>query len=65
LVALGAKGRVLLITGEPSEIILRCGRNINGLQISDAICVNAYDVLAARTVIITSDAISRLEGRLS
>ncbi|MBE9566740.1 MAG: 50S ribosomal protein L4 [Proteobacteria bacterium] len=65
LVALGAKGRVLLMTGEPSEIILRCGRNISGLQIRDASCVNAYDVLAARTVIITSDAIPRLEDRLS
>ena len=65
LVALGAKGRVLLMMGEPSEIILRCGRNISGLQISDASCVNAYDVLAARTVIITSDASPRLEERLS
>lgn len=65
LVALGAEGRVLLMTGGPNEMILRCGRNINGLQISDASSVNAYDVLAARTVIITSDAISRLEDRLS
>jgi large subunit ribosomal protein L4 len=60
----GVKG-VLLLLGEPSEIIARCGRNIPDLRVTDASNVSAYDVLAARKVIVTTDALPRLEARLS
>lgn len=65
LEALGAEGRVLLVLGEPDPIIWRCGRNIPGLAITDAAQVNAYQVLAARRVILAEDALAGLEARLS
>ena len=43
----------------------RCGRNIPGLTITTAADVNAYDLMAARKVIVAQQAISRLEARLA
>lgn len=55
---------LLLLLGEPSDTIVRCGRNIPDLRVTEAGSVTAYDVLAARKVIITTDALPRLEARL-
>jgi large subunit ribosomal protein L4 len=63
--AIGVSGELLLVLPEPDEIVWRCGRNIEGLRILTAADVNAYDLMAARTVILTKDAISRLEARLA
>ena len=62
--ALDAIGGALLVLAEQSEVIWRCGRNIPGLSIVDARQVNAHDVLVARKVIITTDALPGLENRL-
>ena len=62
--ALGAAPRSLLVLAEPNEVIWRCGRNIAGLAIRPAADVSSYEIMAARTVIITRDAIPRLEARL-
>lgn len=64
LLALGADARVLLVLAEPNETIWRCGRNIPGLRIRPAADVTCHDVMAARKVIITRNAIPRLEARL-
>jgi large subunit ribosomal protein L4 len=63
--SLGATGRALLVIAEPSETIWRCGRNIPGLSIRPASDITAWDVLTARKVVITKDAIPALEARLS
>jgi large subunit ribosomal protein L4 len=65
LLALGTQGRVLLVLAEPNRLIWRCGRNIPALRIRPAVDVNAHDVLLAHRVIITKDAVPRLEARLS
>jgi len=65
LTALGAEGDVLLVLPQPSETIWRSGRNIPGLRIVEAAALNAYDVLAARRVLIVREAIAGLEARLS
>jgi len=65
LAALGAQAPTLLVLPEPSEIIWRCGRNIPGLKIQPAADVNCYDVMAARKVIVSKDAIPPLQARLS
>jgi large subunit ribosomal protein L4 len=62
--AIGVSGDLLLVLPESDGTIWRCGRNIEGLRIVAAADVNAYDLMAARTVILTKDAISRLEARL-
>ena len=65
LLALGAEGRALLVLAESGEVIRRCGRNIPGLTMRPAADLTAYDVLAARALIIAKEAILLLEARLS
>jgi large subunit ribosomal protein L4 len=63
--ALGVAGTALLVLPEPNETIWRCARNIPGLRVRGAAEVNSLDVMAARRVLVTKDAIARLEARLS
>jgi large subunit ribosomal protein L4 len=65
LTALGVEGLALLVLPEPNEIICRCARNIPGLTVRPAAEVSTYDIMAPRRVIIVTDAIARLEARLS
>jgi large subunit ribosomal protein L4 len=65
LAALGAEGNTLLLLGERNEVISRCGRNLPGLHIAQAAEVSAYQVLRARKLVVTTDALPRLEARLS
>jgi large subunit ribosomal protein L4 len=62
--ALEAGGGTLLVLSQPDAIIWRCGRNIPGLLIRPAAELNALDVMNARKILITSDAIEALEARL-
>jgi large subunit ribosomal protein L4 len=63
--AVGLVGRGLLVIPKPDQIIWRCGRNIPGLAIRPATELTAYDVLSARSIVITRDAVAALEARLS
>jgi large subunit ribosomal protein L4 len=63
--AIGVRGSMLLVLGAHDETVWRAGRNIEGLSILPASDVNAYDVLASRTVVLTQDAVARLEERLA
>jgi ribosomal protein L4 len=63
--ALDVAGNALLVLPGHDEIVWRCGRNIPGLAIHPAADISALDVLAARKVVLTVDAISALEKRLS
>jgi ribosomal protein L4 len=53
------------VIAEPNETIWRCGRNIPGLSIRPASDITAWEVLTARKIVITRDAIPALEARLS
>jgi large subunit ribosomal protein L4 len=63
--SLGAERPALLVLAESSQLVWRCGRNIQGLSICPAMDVSSYDVMAARTVILERAAVERLEARLS
>lgn len=65
LTAIGVTGNLLLVLGQHDEMVWRAGRNIPGLNIVPASDVNAYDVLAARTVVLEQAAVTRLEERLA
>ncbi len=60
----GVSGKVLLVLAEHDPTLHRCGRNIRGLEITTAGEVTAYALLAARMVVLTTDAMARLEARL-
>jgi large subunit ribosomal protein L4 len=63
--SLGVVGRALLVIAEPSEMIWRCGRNLPGLSIRVASDVTALELLTARKIVITTEAVPALEARLS
>jgi large subunit ribosomal protein L4 len=65
LEALGAQGPALLVLEKPDPVLWRCGRNLAGFVVKGADDVSAYEVLRARKVIITTDALTRLEARAS
>jgi len=62
---IGVRGSMLLVLGAHDETVWRAGRNIEGLHILPASDVNAYHVLASRTIVLTQEAVARLEERLA
>jgi large subunit ribosomal protein L4 len=62
---LGAQGKTLLVEHRPSDALVLSGRNIPGLKIVDSTRVNVYDVLDAQTVLLSQEALGRLEERLT
>jgi large subunit ribosomal protein L4 len=62
---LGATGKTLLVDHKPSDALMLSGRNIPGLKIVDPTQVNVYDVLDCRTLLVSSEALNKLEERLT
>jgi large subunit ribosomal protein L4 len=62
---LGAAAKTLLVEHRPSTALLLSGRNIPGLKIVDPSHVNVYDVLDCGTVLVSQEALSKLEERLT
>jgi large subunit ribosomal protein L4 len=65
LVQLGVDGKTLLVDDKPADNLILSGRNIPGLKVVDASQVNVYDVLDCRTVLLSQDALTKLEERLT
>jgi len=65
LEALGLDGRVLLVLAEPegTENVALSFRNLPGVRIGFAGGLGAYEVVAADRVLVTQDALDRLEGK--
>lgn len=57
--------KTLLITGKCEPSVVKSASNVDRLKVSNAADVNALDVLDAKTVILTQDALPALEARLS
>ncbi len=62
---LGAKGKTLLVDNRPPDNLILSGRNIPGLKVVDSSQVNVYDVLDCRHLVVSSEALSKLEERLT
>lgn len=52
---------VLIVVAEKDDVITRSARNIPGVGIVRVSDLNAYDVLAFNTLLMTKDAVTRLE----
>jgi large subunit ribosomal protein L4 len=65
LVKLGAIGRTVLVDHEPVDALVLSGRNIPGLKVVDASHLTVYDVLDCRTLLVSQEALGRLEERLT
>ncbi|MGH9324822.1 MAG: 50S ribosomal protein L4 [Vicinamibacteria bacterium] len=58
-------GRVLVIEVQPSEALHLSARNLPKVEIRSVASLHAYDVLAARRILLTEEAAARLEEKLS
>lgn len=56
--------RTLVVTGTTNREVYLSGRNIPGVAVMSAADLNAYDVLRARSLIMTADAVAVVEGVL-
>ena len=53
--------KALIITAESNEIVYKSARNIEGVNVIPANNINVYDLLKGGKVIITKDAVSKIE----
>jgi large subunit ribosomal protein L4 len=62
---LGADAKTLLVDHKPTTALLLSGRNIPGLKIVDSSQLNVYDVLDCGTLLVSQEALGKLEERLT
>ena len=65
LLGLGVSGKTLLVDHRPPDNLVLSGRNIPDLKIVDDSHINVYDVLDCKTVLVSSEALSKLEEWLT
>jgi large subunit ribosomal protein L4 len=61
---LGVREKVLVVDAKPSRELVLSARNLPGVEVRSVAALNTYDVLAARHVILSEEAVARLEEKL-
>lgn len=59
--ALGINGRTLFVLDEYNETALRASGNIPNVDVAEVRLLNVYDIVSTRNIVITKDAITKLE----
>jgi large subunit ribosomal protein L4 len=62
---LGVTGRTVLVDHEPPDALVLSGRNIPGVTVLDPSHLTVYDVLDCRTLLLSQEALGKLEERLA
>jgi large subunit ribosomal protein L4 len=62
---LGVEGKTLLVEHQPDRALLLSGRNIPGLKVVDSTQINVYDVLDCRNLVVSQEALDKLEEQLT
>ncbi len=62
---LGVFGKALLVEHEPTEALVLSGRNIPNLKVVAETHLTAYDVLDCRHLLVSQEALDKLEERLA
>jgi large subunit ribosomal protein L4 len=62
---LGIAGKAVIVDHQPPDALVLSGRNIPGLRVLNDAHLTAYDVLDCRTLVVTQEALSKLEERLT
>ena len=62
--ALGIQGKALFVDSRDNENFSRASRNVKAWKLVDSLAVNAYDVLAHGTVVLSKSAFSRVVKNL-
>ena len=55
----------MLVDHEPTDNLVLSGRNIPGLKVVDATHLTVYDVLDCQTLLVSQEALGKLEERLT
>lgn len=61
LKGLGVEGKALIVTDGVNDNVVRSAGNIPGVKTTIATSLNTYDVLVHGTLVVTRDAVSRIE----
>jgi len=61
LEALKVSDKALVVTGEINEVVEKSARNIPGVGALDASGLNVYDILNHDTLVVTRDAVAKVE----
>ncbi len=59
--AVGAEGKVLVITAGPDSNVVLSGRNIPGCQVTFANLINVYDILNSGKLVVDQAALAKIE----
>jgi large subunit ribosomal protein L4 len=62
---LGIIGKAVIVDHEPPDALVLSGRNIPGVKVVDPSQLNVYDVLDCRTLLVSQEALGKLEERLT
>jgi large subunit ribosomal protein L4 len=62
---LGAGKKALLVDFRPAPALVLSSRNLAGVRVVDPLNLTVYDVLDCRTLLITREAVAKLEERLT
>jgi large subunit ribosomal protein L4 len=62
---LGIAGRAVIVDHEPADALVLSGRNLPGVKVVAESHLTVYDVLDCKTLVMTEDALSKLEERLT
>jgi large subunit ribosomal protein L4 len=65
LSSLGVSGKTLLVDARPVPALLLAGRNLPGVRVVDSLHLTVYDVMDCRTLLVTREALGKLEERLT
>ncbi len=59
--ALNVNGKSLIVLGEYDQVALKASNNIPTVNVCEARTLNVYDIVATKNIIITVDALKKLE----
>jgi large subunit ribosomal protein L4 len=65
LASLGVVGKAVLVDHEPATTLLLSGRNLPGVRVVAETHLTAYDVLDCKHLVMTQEALDKLEERLT
>ncbi|SES89820.1 50S ribosomal protein L4 [Anaerobranca gottschalkii] len=58
---LKVEGKALIVTATPDSVVYKSARNIPGVQTAVADSINVYDLLKHKTVVMTQEAVKKVE----
>jgi large subunit ribosomal protein L4 len=56
-----AADKALIVTAEKDDIVVKSARNLAKVVTTEASILNVYDIMNAKTVVLTKDAVAKIE----